>query len=185
LGVAAALILLDRFFGFSTAWMRYIAAELKIQQLNKEFQLDWEADKAAWLGVEPTADQLRSTLARFKAFVTQVNTIVREETDAWIQEFQSTLKQIDEAAEAKAALNELGAANIIVTNGDQCAGGWTLTVDGGNPSTHVGKTAGLRDLAPGIHTFKINGTITGNLKQAESAVSISAGATSSADLTLA
>ena len=184
LGIAAALVLLDRFFGFSSAWMRYIATELNIQQLNQEFQLDWESDKATWLGSEPTADQLRSTLARFKAFVTQVNTIVRQETDAWIQEFQSTLKQIDEAAKAKAAVSELGAINITVTNGDACDDGWNLSIDQGSPIKQHGKTAGVRDLVPSIHTIKVSGTMGGNLKQAEAAVSVTAGGTANAQLTL-
>lgn len=47
LGIAAAFVLLDRFFGFSSAWMRYIATELNIRQLTQEFNLDWESDKAA------------------------------------------------------------------------------------------------------------------------------------------
>jgi hypothetical protein len=155
LGIAAALVLLDRFFGFSSAWMRYIGTELNIRQLNQEFQLEWESDKATWLGAEPTSDQLRSTLGRFKAFVTQVNTIVRQETDAWIQEFQSTLKQIDEAAQAKAAVSELAAINITVTNGDACQDVWNLSINQGNPTNHGGKTAGVRNLVPGIHTPRL------------------------------
>lgn len=184
LGIAAALVLLDRFFGFSSAWMRYIATELNIRQLTQEFHLDWESDKAAWLGSEPTPDQLSSTLAEFKAFVTQVNTIVRQETDAWIQEFQSTLKQIDEAAKAKAAVSELGAINIRVTNGDACEDGWNLSIDQDNPTKQRGKTAGVRDLVPGIHTVKVSGAIGGNLKQAEVAVSVTAGGTATAQMTL-
>ena len=184
LGIAAALVLLDRFFGFSSAWMRYIATELNIQQLNQEFQLDWEADKAAWLGNEPTADQLRSTLARFKAFVTQVNSIIRQETDAWIQEFQSTLKQIDEASKARAAVTELGAVNVTVTNGETCDDGWSLTIDQGNPISNRGKTAGVRDLVPGLHTIKVNGMVAGNPKQAETAISVTAGGTATIQLTL-
>jgi conflict system pore-forming effector with SLATT domain len=184
LGITAALVLLDRFFGYSSAWMRYIATELNIRQLTQELQLDWEADKATWLGSEPTPDQLRSTLARFKAFVTQVNTIVRQETDAWIQEFQSTLKQIDEAAKAKVAVSELGAVNITVTNGDACDDGWNLSIDQGNPTNHRGKTAGVGDLVPGIHTLKVNGLIGGNPKQAEAAISVTAGGTATAQMTL-
>jgi SMODS and SLOG-associating 2TM effector domain 2 len=184
LGIAAALVLLDRFFGFSSAWMRYIATELHIRQLTQEFQLDWESDKATWLGSEPTPDQLRATFARFKAFVTQVNSIVRQETDAWIQEFQSTLKEIDEAAKAKAAISGLGAVNIVVTNGDVCDNGWDLSIDRGSTKNYRGKTAGVGDLIWGIHTIKVEGIINGNRKQAEAAVSIAPGATANAQFTL-
>jgi hypothetical protein len=184
LGIAAALVLLDRYFGFSSAWMRYISTELNLRQLTQEFQMDWESDKAAWLGSEPTPDQLRATFARFKAFVTQVNTIVRQETDAWIQEFQSTLKEIDEAAKTKVAINELGAVNIVVTNGDTCDDGWDLSIDRGSIKNYHGKTAGVADLTRGIHTIKVEGKIEGELQQAEAAVSIAPGATANAQFTL-
>ena len=184
LGVAAAFVLLDRFFGFSSAWMRYIGTELNLRQLNQEFQFDWEADKAAWLSAEPTTDQLRSTLAQFKGFVTQVNTIVRQETDVWIQEFQSTLKQIDEAAQTKPAISQLGAANIEITNGDACQDGWNLSIDQGNPTRRSGKTAALTDLVPGTHIVKVDGVIGDNHKQAEAAIAVTTGTTTSAQLTL-
>jgi len=184
LGVAAGLVLLDRFFGCSSAWMRYIEAELNLRQLNQEFQMDWETTKATWMGMEPSTDQLRSALVQFKAFVTQVNTIVRQETDAWIQEFQTTLKQIDDASSAKAATNTLGAVNVTVTNGDSCENGWTLTIDQGSATTHRGKTAAVRDLIPGIHTLKISGAIAEKLRQAETAVSVAAGGTAAIETSL-
>src|SRR5262245_53233265 len=46
LGIVGALLLLDRFFGYSTGWMRYMAAELQLRQMAQEFQIDWEAEKA-------------------------------------------------------------------------------------------------------------------------------------------
>jgi hypothetical protein len=184
LGIAAALVLLDRFFGFSSAWMRYVATELTIQQLNKEFHLDWDADKAVWLGVEPTPEQLRGTLTRFRSFVTQVNAIIKQETDAWIQEFQTTLKQIDDAAKAKSTAAELGAINITLANGDACENGWILTIDEGSATAQRGKTAAVHDLVPGVHKLKANGTIAGTAKQAEAAVTVGAGAPASVQLTL-
>lgn len=42
LGIAAGLVMLDRFFGFSTAWVRYISTELHLRQILDEFRLDWE-----------------------------------------------------------------------------------------------------------------------------------------------
>src|SRR6516165_6273201 len=39
LAVAGSLLLLDRFFGFSSAWIRYIVAELQVKQINEEFQM--------------------------------------------------------------------------------------------------------------------------------------------------
>ena len=116
--------------------------------------------------------------------MTQLNTIVRQETDAWIQEFQSTLKQIDEAAKAKAAVSELGAVNITVSNGDTCEDAWNLSIDQGTPTKRYVRTAGVRDLVPGVHTIKVDGVIGGGLKHAEAAVPVTAGGTASVQLTL-
>ena len=103
LAIAAALVILDRFFGFSSAWMRYIAAELKLSQILKEFRMDWEAERAAWEGREPNRDQVQVMLGKARAFITQVDEIVRKETDEWIRQFQNILKQIDKAAKEKPA----------------------------------------------------------------------------------
>ena len=103
LAIAAALVILDRFFGFSSAWMRYIAAELKLSQILKEFRIDWERERAAWEGREPDRDQVQVMLAKARAFITQVDEIVRKETDEWIRQFQNILKQIDKAAKKKPA----------------------------------------------------------------------------------
>lgn len=84
--------------------------------------------------------------------MTQLNTIARQETDAWIQEFQSTLKQIDEAAKAKAAVSEPGALTVVVTNGDTSDDGWSLSIDQGNPTKHSGRTAGVRDLVASTYS---------------------------------
>lgn len=50
LGVAGALLLMDRFYGFTSGWMRYIVAELQIRQIRDEFQLDLETERASWGG---------------------------------------------------------------------------------------------------------------------------------------
>lgn len=184
LGIAAALVGLDRFFGFSSGWTRYIAAEMRLRQILEEFQMDWEAQKAIWKGAAPTDDQAQGMLGRAKAFVVQVDAIVQEETKAWIAEFQTTLSQLDEAVKAKVAVTELGGLNVSVANGDQCENGWDLSIDSGSSRGYAGKTAALRDLVPGVHTLRAAGAIGGKPKQAEAVVSVPAGGVGSAELTL-
>jgi hypothetical protein len=121
-------------------------------------------------------------LARCKAFLGQVNTFLEQEMAAWMQEFQATLQQIDEAAKARAEESKLGGANVSVSNGDQCANGWDLSIDNGSPRHYMGKTAALRDLVPGIHTVRVEGRINGKAVQAESVVVIPAGGTAQVEL---
>jgi hypothetical protein len=107
LGIAAALVALDRFFGFSSGWIRYIAAELQIRELLQEFQIDWEIQKASLRDGVPDENHVQAMLARAKEFTMQVSTIVKDETSDWIREFQSALKQIDDVARRKASVIEL------------------------------------------------------------------------------
>ena len=184
IGVAGALVLMDRIFGFSTGWMRYVSTELELRQIADEFQLDWEAEKARWQGAPPSQEQVTQMLARCKTFVTQINTVVREETSVWIQEFESTIKIIDETVKAKPAISEPGALNLTVTNGDETTGGWSLSVDGAAPETYIGRTAGKRNLLPGRHEIKVTGVINGKKAQAERVIGIPAGGACDETLTL-
>jgi hypothetical protein len=100
--VAAALVAFDRFFGFSSAWIRFMKADLRLTKTLAEFYIDWEAEKAVWKGAQPDEDQLKRMLGRAKKLITEVNDIVQEETNEWIRDFQSALKQIDQAAKPPA-----------------------------------------------------------------------------------
>lgn len=102
LAIAVALVALDHFFGFSSGWMRYTAAELHIRQLLRAFQMDWEMQKASWNASLPDTDQIQAMLLRAREFETQVSNIVREETSHWIQEFQGTLKQLEKPMSSQA-----------------------------------------------------------------------------------
>jgi hypothetical protein len=116
--------------------------------------------------------------------VTQVNGIVREETNLWVAEFQDTLKQLDETVKAKAAAAAPGAVSLVVTNGDQCQGDWSVSIDDGATWHGRGKTAAVPGLVPGIHTIRVEGTIGGKAVRAEKPVSVAAAGVTSAELTL-
>jgi hypothetical protein len=180
-----ALLLLDRFFGFSTGWMRYMATELQLRQIAQELQMEWETQRASWKGDPPGEEQVQEMMARCRTFVSQVNTIVRDETNAWMAEFQSALSQIDEAAKARPAITEPGALNLTVTNGEAAQHGWTLILDDGKPETYRGRMAGKRNLMPGLHRIAVAAKIDGQDMQAEKVAKVPAGGTCEETLTLA
>jgi hypothetical protein len=184
LGIAGALLLLDRFFGYSSAWMRYIVAELQIRQINEEFQLDFETERANWQGAPPSKDQVNQMLARSKAFVSQVNTIIREETSIWVQEFQNTIQYLDDSIKAKPAVTEPGALNLTITNIKDLPGGWDLSINGSRTEHYEGSTAGKRNLTPGKHQIKVTAKQNEKILQAEKIVTIPAGGVCEEVLTL-
>lgn len=184
LGLAALLVVLDRFFGWSTAWMRFITTEHQVRQALHEFQMDCDMEQAAWENGQPSAEQVQNALQRCKAFMTRVDELVRAETEKWVAEFQDAIRQVDEMAKARAALVETGAINVTVANGDEVEGGWQLTVDGGTPSTYTGSQAALGALAPGIHTVAISGRVDGKARSARKAVTVAPGKATEVPFTL-
>jgi hypothetical protein len=189
--LGAGAIAFDRWQGSSSGWIRYIKTELRIRDVLEAFELDWQIQRAAWQGNGPSAQQVEGMLLRAKGFAEQINAIVQEETNAWVEEFQSSIKQIDEAlkARAEAATSRAeaarrGAINLSVTNGDQCDGGWKVSVDDRAERRYAGKSAALGDLQPGVRVVKVKGTITGNERSAEAAVTVPAGVTVDKDVTL-
>jgi|GEM_PF-1170868 len=177
LATAALLVLLDQFFGFSSAWMRYMGTEMLIRRSFDEFQFDWEIEKSSWTNGTPPPAQIPIVLGRFRTFITQVNAAVEQETAAWIADFKTTLMTLDQSVKGKIETASPGGVNLEVTNGDQLNGGWTLSIDQGTPQTRTGKTAALGGLAPGTHVLTIieskapNGQ---NAKRTERAVVVTA-----------
>jgi hypothetical protein len=95
LALAAALITLDRFFGFSSGWMRFMDAELQVTRLRHQFEYDWNTQRAA-SQEPPTDDELRAYIALAQDFVLGVDRIVAAETAAWIVDFRGGLERIEQ-----------------------------------------------------------------------------------------
>ena len=184
LAVVAALIATDQFFGFSTAWMRFMTTELRIRQELESFELEWEARRAGWGQLDPTPAQVQDTLAWAKKFASTISALVQEETNAWISEFQNTLRRLDEQAKTATPTSQLGALNVTVKNGALFVDGWELAVDDGAAREYRGSTAALRELLPGTHTIRAMGKLNSATAQAEVAVAVPAGGVATAELIL-
>jgi hypothetical protein len=183
--LAAASVGLDRFFGYSSAWMRFLTTEMQIRHALHDFLLDWETRCAAWEGKsDPGPQEAEAGLKRCKEFLAEVNDLLKAEMDTWVAEFSAALTDIDKAAKAQAEVMRMGAANVTVTNGEHCVDGWRLSIDSGSEETHRGKTAALRNLMPGSHTVTVRGRIADKDLQAETAFSVAAAQVATVELTL-
>jgi hypothetical protein len=128
---AAALLLLDRFFGASTGWVRYMTAGLALNDLRDEFENAWRLETATWAEQEPTVDQTKHSVSLLYGFILRVNEIVRTETEAWKAEFQSALQQVEEYAKAAPRKVEQSGLKVVITNFDKVDGAWRISVNGG------------------------------------------------------
>lgn len=184
LGVAGLLILLDRFWGFTSAWVRYLLAEQELAQELRNFQFDWEKAKISWGGSQPTVQQAAAMIVSAKAFVMQVHTIVRRETNLWASEFQNVITMVDQTARATEQTKEPGAIALKVTNGESCRDGWKLTIDHGPETTYSGTSAVLPKVQPGLRTIGVAGIIDGVERRNETSVFVSPGGIQGVELTL-
>jgi hypothetical protein len=135
-GVAAALIGLDRAFGFSTGWARYVLTATSIHKALDEFRLDW-ASLSANLSQPPKSEQLTAVIQRARDFISAIEGLVLQETKDWIAEFQGNMAQLekdvktqldalkaqaDKAAQSKEAATKPGAIELTVPNADKTDG---------------------------------------------------------------
>jgi hypothetical protein len=184
LALAAGALAIDRFFGFSSGWMRFMATELKVRRALDDFEMEWEAARVAWSEQSPSAEQVQDMIARAARFAGAVSDIVRDETDQWMSEFREAIRQLDERSRAAVADERRGAVRVHVTNGDEAPEGWDLSVDDGPARSHRGRTAALNSLLPGLHVIRVRAKLNGSVAEGESAIAVEQGAVSDVELTL-
>lgn len=101
LGAAVALVALDRFFGFSSAWARYMATDQAITAALNQFRLDWQ-QSICLLPVDAlTQERIDHLLDLAKTLVRKTDDLIQAETSQWISEFRETLTEIERSAQAK------------------------------------------------------------------------------------
>jgi hypothetical protein len=182
--LSATLVLLDQFLGASSGWMRYMKAHMNIKRLLERLEFDFAIQRSTWQGKPPTNAQAQQSLAQLKSVAARISDIVINETNEWAAEFKSALRQIEESEKA-AEQSNLGGLNIMVTNGDACSDGWTVSVDDQPASRFTGKSAALSKLSPGLRRLTFEGTIDNVTKRAERVVFVPGGEVSSLEVTLA
>jgi hypothetical protein len=110
IGVAAALVALDQFGGYSTGWIRYIKAAQLIDGALQDFRLQWasrvaQSRPAAAPPPPPqgsetpkqalTSEQLQDHIQLARDFLARLQQLIIAETAEWVSEFQSNLSRLD------------------------------------------------------------------------------------------
>jgi len=102
IGIAGGSIALDRCFGYSTGWIRYMTTALAIVKSLEEFRMEWARNLAKLRGGAPTEIQLDQLLLTCETFSLAIRSQVEQETKAWVIEFRSNLAQLERELESKA-----------------------------------------------------------------------------------
>jgi hypothetical protein len=101
IGIAAGCVGMDRFFGYSTGWIRYSTTALALEKSLDEFRMEWARDIAKLRGAAPDENQLDRLILTCETFVVAIREQVEQETKAWIVEFQGTLAQLEKDLQSK------------------------------------------------------------------------------------
>lgn len=185
LGLAAACIGLDRFFGFSSGWMRYITTMMTIERALSDFRLDWAMMLAKTGENQITPDQVQLMLQRLKEFVAAIDGHVEQETQIWVSEFRTNLVEIEKTAKTQVEATRPGAIDITVTNGMDTDAGFAVALDGLIVMNGIkGTRHQIGYVPPGTHKVVIHGAIKGESLDASELVNVSPGTVANVTLAL-
>jgi low affinity Fe/Cu permease len=98
LAIAVALIALDRFFGFSSAWARYMATGQAISAALNQFRIDWQKSSCQFPADGLSHDSIDHLLDLAKALAIKTDDLIQAETLQWVKEFRETLTEIERSA---------------------------------------------------------------------------------------
>lgn len=101
LAIAVALVALDRFFGFSSAWARYMATGQAISAALNQFRLDWQECGSHHPMDELTQENVDRFFDLAKTLVRRTDDLVQSETLQWVKEFRETLTEIERSADSQ------------------------------------------------------------------------------------
>lgn len=185
IALAAALVGYDRFFGLSSGWMRYMVTELSLQRSLREFQYEWNILSAQQAQQQPPQRNTVALLQRLKEFSLQVEALVRQETDAWVTEFQANISELEKMLQAEVKAGAPGNLKVTVPNArdfDHV----TISLNGTQVKELAGVTEGVLDSVPrGFQEVIVIGQKQGTTERRDSrVVEVQPGMMTSVEVTL-
>jgi len=184
LALAGACVFLDKFFGYSSGWMRYITTAMKLQRMVEEFNVDWAILSAAVKGNAPDATERETMLRRAQTFLQSVLTEVESETAAWAAEYRSNLAELEKTARQQLEASRPGVINLKVANVGKFRNGVTVFLDEVPRQTVTSTECQLSPVFPGDHFVKVQGSINDKTVMAGAPVRIEPGQSVTVTLSL-
>ncbi|MFY8037619.1 MAG: SLATT domain-containing protein [Cyclobacteriaceae bacterium] len=156
IALAGTLLLLDRYFGFSSAWIRYTTTKLEIEKLIKEFEIKWvmEVGDADVNTLDPLKmKELMKSLLDFSNLIAE---LVKQETNAWAVEFQNNIAELQKSINSKLQSSMPGAIKVSVVNTKNLTS-LVLRLDQLSNIPITGNMALIQNVSPGFHSVTISG----------------------------
>ena len=174
----------DRYFGLSSGWIRYALTSMSLEKLLVQFRFDWALATARQAAGQAALDDVLRQVQLAREFALQVHEQVKQESDAWALEFQSSLAELQKALGESKDAAKPGAVRVTLGNGKNYQG-VELTLDGRAVRTLDGVGEALIDhVAPGRHTVAVAAAKGGDTVRDAKVVEVAPGAVVVAALAL-
>lgn len=92
---AGGAVALDKFFGFSTAYVRYVGAATSLDSRLAKFHVAWFGFEASLGGKAPDDARLTEATGLVAQLVADVRTLIESETATWAREFNGELARVE------------------------------------------------------------------------------------------
>ncbi|MFD8465216.1 SLATT domain-containing protein [Streptomyces cyaneofuscatus] len=94
IGIGACCVAVDRVFGFSSSWMRYVSTAISLNRQLVIFQAAWPRVEAK-LAQQATLEGFTEAVQELVKFVDSTSLLMENETLAWVSEFQNHVVQLE------------------------------------------------------------------------------------------
>jgi hypothetical protein len=160
LGVAVCLIGLDKFFGYSSSWIRFMVASNTLQKHLAQFQYDWAILRAKASCSKLATDSCEPLLQCIQAFSLKAYSEIEKETSEWASEFRSNLSEMEKSARQQIEEMKPGSISLKLINAEKTKNGVTIFIDGGISNQGVRQNDYLLSpVFPGQHYIQVSGEI--------------------------
>lgn len=178
LAFGALIITFDRLYGFSSSWMRYASTQLNLDIALREFQFEWAL-------LQSQNHSPDAALQKLKDFSAKIDGIVKQETDAWINEFRSNIAELEKVLKTGAEERKPGALQLKVTNARDF-GKITVCLDNVLRKEMNGVSETLIDMVmPGSHELLLIGVDSaGKGRRETKVVTVSANTTAAVEVSI-
>jgi hypothetical protein len=193
--LSAGCVGLDRLFGYSSSWMRYVTALLDLQAQRELLQFNWTRRALeARLGGGTQGDRLAADLNLLYNARLAINQVLKDETLEWVVRFSGALQEFERSAVAqRASTGELGhilastqgSLKVQIAGFDQLeAHQCELQLGDSSIEIHHGATKAFPHLPPGRHVLRLSARRDGKRVSTEEVVTIEPGEMATVTVTL-
>lgn len=182
IALAGAALLTDRYFGFSSSWMRYMTAQMALQRALEKFQLSWAIWRIQVKDQRPSDPQQAAAIALLTAFGQEIGDLVDQEFQAWVAQFKEQLAELQAAISKEKTERRPG--NLVVAYHSAAAidGPAEVFLDTRLARQTDSGSVLLTALPPGSHLVQVKANA--GALQGSASVTVEAGQTSEANIEL-